>query len=146
MKFDYSLTFSTIQNGGFENQLKQFCIDNKFIYSIKWNSFANMSHTVWVNIIWIKNKKFPGGEFVRYPDGTIKKDKEVLCHLLRYFPSNISLTDAKEFLALEVLQQLYSYSYTYNPKNQEERAKNPFEHLKNSSLEKPDKPECTQES
>jgi hypothetical protein len=108
MKFEYPLSYTTIHNGNFENQLKQFCIDNKFLYpGIQWNNFSNGSHVLWTTVEWLKNRRYPTGEFVRYPDGSIKKDKKGLISKLRVFPSTITLNDAKEFLALEVLQELF---------------------------------------
>lgn len=113
MKFEYPLSLTNIHNNGnFESQLKQFCIDNKFLYpGIQWNSFVNGTHVLWTAIEWLKNRKYPTGEFVRYPDGSIKKDKKVLLSKLRIFPTTMALNDAKEFLALEVLQDLFANLY-----------------------------------
>jgi hypothetical protein len=110
MKFTYPLTFVNLhQQCNFENQLKQFCIDNKFVYSgIRWNSFVNDVHVLWIAIEWLKNKKYPNGEYVRYADGNIKREKKTLFYKLKVYPTSVSLNDAKEFLALEVLHELFA--------------------------------------
>jgi hypothetical protein len=108
MKFDYPLSLTMIHSGNFESQLKQFCIDNKFLYSgIQWNIFSNGFHVLWISIDWLKNRKYPTGEFVRFSDYTIKKDKKSLLNKLRIFPPNVPLSDAKELFALEILQKLF---------------------------------------
>lgn len=108
MKLEYPLSFTSIHTGNFESQLKQFCIDNKFLYSgIQWNSFADGTYVLWTNVEWLKNRKYPTGEFLRYPDGSIKKDRKILINKLRIFPHTFSLPEAKEYLSLEILQELF---------------------------------------
>jgi hypothetical protein len=77
---------------------------------MKYNSFMDGSHVLWTNIDWLRNKRYPTGELVRHPNGTIKKYKVTLVSQLRIFPSNMPLGDAKEYLALEILQRLFAYA------------------------------------
>lgn len=118
MKYDYPLSLTSIHNGNFENQLKQFCIDNKFLYTgVQWNVFADGSHVLWNSIEWLKNRKYHTGEFIRYPDGNIKKDRKVLLSRVRVFGPNIPLNDAKEFLSLEILKELFVNYYIDKPES-----------------------------
>lgn len=107
MKIDTNLTLPC-NGSGYESQLKEFCILNKFrSTNINYNSFPNGNHCLWLVIEWFKQKKYPSGEFVKYPDGNIVKERIVIYHSVKVFPSTYTLKQAKETMAWDALQTIY---------------------------------------
>jgi hypothetical protein len=106
MKFNYKLSMP-VQDQPFEAQLSEFCANNKFNYNIRWNEFANDVRVYWLTIEFHKLLKFPNGEFIKFNDGRIKKEKIIIYCNTKVIPTSISLNDVKDQMAKAALETLF---------------------------------------
>uniref|UniRef100_A0A6C0JPX9 Uncharacterized protein n=1 Tax=viral metagenome TaxID=1070528 RepID=A0A6C0JPX9_9ZZZZ len=117
MKLNFPLIFvQDPQNQtDYEQQLRDFCIQNKFKSSFIWNHFSCGSTVLWINIYFMMRKKNNDGRFVKNDDGSFETKKYTIFSRMKYIPASVNIVTAKQLLSFDILKEICNTDFLNVP-------------------------------